>query len=93
MHRIALFINHNRLAFFRGVVSCRSDSCPASFAPTTTAAAGQAGDDGVKDGDDTVDDGFQDSAHGVDDGHQEGADGVEHRCDLEDMSISIMQRE
>lgn len=50
--------------------------------PLAGAAAGQAGDDDVKDGDDAVDDGVQDGADGVDDGHQALADGAEELFDL-----------
>jgi hypothetical protein len=39
-------------------------------APTpTAAAASEAGDDGIEDGDDTVDDGVEDGANGVDNSH------------------------
>ncbi len=41
------------------------------------AAAGEAGDDDVEDGDDAVDDGVEDAADGVDNGHEAVADGLE----------------
>lgn len=50
--------------------------------PLRAEPAGQARDDHVDDGDDSVEDGAEDGADGVDDGYQAGADGVEHSLDL-----------
>lgn len=58
---------------------------PASRAPrappAATAAARQAGDDDVEEGDNAVDDSGQDGADAVDDRHQHGADCLEDSFD------------
>ena len=55
-----------------------------SSMPTSpTSAAGEAGDDDVKDAHDAGDDGLQDGANAVDDGHEASTDGLEDRLDLE----------
>lgn len=51
-------------------------------AASTSATAGEAGDDDVEDGDDAVDDGVEDGANSVDDGHEAGADGSEDALNL-----------
>lgn len=50
--------------------------------PSAAAAAREAGNDDVEDGDDAVDDGFQDGADAVDDCHQTGSNGLEDGFDL-----------
>ena len=57
----------------------------ASASPTAAATAGQAGDDNIKEGDDTVNDGGQDGPDAVDDGHEAGAYGLEDGFDLWDL--------
>jgi hypothetical protein len=50
---------------------------------TSTSTAGEARDDDVEDGDDSVDDSLENGTDSVDDSHQGSADGAEHRGDLE----------
>jgi hypothetical protein len=60
-----------------------------SVATAATAAAGEAGDDDVEDGDDAVDDGGQHGPDAVDDGHQAVADGAEDGFELEFKEVSV----
>lgn len=53
-----------------------------SLSLTATAAASQAGDEDVEEGDDGVDDTGEDGSDSVDDGHETSTDGAEHACDL-----------
>ena len=50
--------------------------------PPAAAAAGKAGDDDVKEGDNAVDDAGKDGADGIDDGHQAVADRAEDGFEL-----------
>lgn len=59
------------------------------LASTSTSAAGEARDDDVKDGDDSVDDSFEGGADGVDDSHQGRADGPEYGRDLALLSDAV----
>lgn len=54
------------------------DSACRSTAPAAPLAAGDAVDDGVKDGDDAVDNGLEHVANAIDDGHDDVADGMYH---------------
>ena len=62
---------------------CSLDRARRAPASSTAAAAGEAGDDNVKDGNDSVDDGLEDGADAVDDGHEGSADCAEHAGDLD----------
>lgn len=49
---------------------------------TSTAAAGQAGDDDVEEGNDAGDDGLQDGSDAIHDGHEASADGLQDGPEL-----------
>lgn len=52
-----------------------------SSPPSSTVAAGEARNDHIEEGDDTVDDRFADCADSIDDAHEAGTDGVEDALD------------
>lgn len=66
---------------------------PRATLTSRAVAAGQAGDDHIEDGDDTIDDGAQNGTDGVDDAHQAGANGVEDALDLMNSQYWIPKRD
>ncbi|KAI4233368.1 MAG: hypothetical protein L6R40_007093 [Gallowayella cf. fulva] len=64
-----------------------ADPTSSPFPSSSTAAAGEAGNDDVKQGDDAVDDGFEDGTNSIDDGHDASTDGLEDRLDLCDKQM------
>lgn len=66
-----------------------ADPTSSPFPSSSTAAAGEAGNDDVKQGDDAVDDGFEDGTNSIDDGHDASTDGLEDRLDLCDKQMSV----
>ena len=62
------------------------DSTSASASTSSAAATGQAGNDDVKEGDDSCDDGLKHGTDAIDDGHETRSDGLKDRLDLEGRS-------
>lgn len=61
-------------------------TCPA---PTSSTAAGEARDDDVEDGNNSVDNGLEDGSDSVDDGHEGSTDGAEDGRDLKSWSERV----